>query len=73
MVKTIVLTLFVAAAAGGCATKQAEIPVVRPWEGRYESEKAAADAVRGMRLEKGESAWLLSNSTLKRLLKSTKE
>lgn len=28
----------------GCITKQIEVPVVRPWEGRYESEKAAVTA-----------------------------
>ena len=28
----------------GCITKQMEAPVVRPWEGRYESGKAAVAA-----------------------------
>lgn len=57
----------------GCVTAQIEAPIVRPWEGHYTSEKAAIQAVQIMRLERGESVWLLSNSTLKRLLKTTKE
>ena len=57
----------------GCITKQMEAPVVRPWEGRYESGKAAVAAAQTIQLEKGESVWLLSSSTLKRLLKTTKE
>ena len=28
----------------GCITKQIDVPVVRPWEGRYESRKAAVSA-----------------------------
>ena len=28
----------------GCITKQIEAPVVRPWEGRYESRKATVIA-----------------------------
>lgn len=57
----------------GCVHEQTEIPVVRPWEGRYESGKAAVQAAQQIELEKGESAWLLSSSTMKRLLKATKE
>ena len=57
----------------GCITKQIEVPVVRPWEGRYESREAAVAAAQTIQLEKGESVWLLSSSTLKRLLKTTKE
>lgn len=67
-----VIAIF-AAAAAGCVTKQAEVSTVRPWEGRYSSKAAAAEAVSKMELEKGESVWMLSNSTLKRLLKTTNE
>lgn len=68
-----ILVAAAAVVAGGCITTQIEAPVVRPWEGRYESQAAAAKAAETIRLEKGESVWLLSNSTLKRLLKTTKE
>ena len=40
----IIIFAFLTAMFSGCATK-IEAPVVRPWEGRYESEKAAIDAV----------------------------
>ena len=68
----IVIFAFLAAVFSGCATK-IEAPVVRPWEGRYESGKAAVAAAQAIQLEKGESVWLLSSSTLKRLLKTTKD
>ena len=54
----------------GCITKQIEVPVVRPWEGRYESREAAVAAAQTIQLEKGESVWLLSSPTLGRLLKT---
>jgi len=63
-----------ALALGGCVTTtEIEAPVVMPWEGRYETEEAAAEAVGRVKLGRGESVWLLSNSTLKRLIKTTKE
>lgn len=67
------ILFIIAIALCGCITKQIEAPVVRPWEGRYESGKAAVTAAQTIQLEKGESVWLLSNSTLKRLLKTTKD
>lgn len=74
MTKAFVFILSIAAITlCGCITKQIEAPVVRHWEGRYESEKAAVAAAQTIQLEKGESVWLLSSSTLKRLLKTTKE
>ena len=74
MNKVFAFILFIAAATlCGCVTKQIEAPVVRTWEGRYESRKAAVTAAQTIQLENGESVWLLSSSTLKRLLKTTKE
>ena len=74
MNKAFAFILSIAAATlCGCVTKQIEAPVVRTWEGRYESRKAAVAAAQTIQLEKGESIWLLSSSTLKRLLKTTKE
>ena len=59
------------AVLGGCTSIEA--PTVRPWEGRYETKAAAAEAVEKMDLKKGESVWMLSNATMKRLIKETKE
>ena len=74
MNKALAFILSIAAATlCGCVTKQIEAPVVRTWEGRYESRKAAVAAAQTIQLENDESVWLLSNSTLKRLLKTTKE
>ena len=74
MNKALAFILSIAAATlCGCVTKQIEAPVVRPWEGRYESGKAAVAAAQTIQREQGESVWLLSSSTLKRLLKTTKD
>lgn len=73
MIRTFALMAIASAGLCGCVATSIEAPVVRPWEGRYESEKAAVRAAQSIRLEKGESVWMLSNSTLKRLLKTTKE
>ena len=51
----------------GCATT----PVVEPtkqWEGHYFSKQDAVAAVENIELGKNESIWIVSNSTLKRLL-----
>lgn len=72
MNKRVFIAVLAACLAGGCAT-QIEAPVVKPWEGRYDTEKNAREAVSKIKLERGESVWLLSNKTLKRLIKTTKE
>ena len=69
----IAITAVLAAISAGCVSEQIEAPTVRPWEGRYPSKSAVIEAASEIRLEKGESVWMLSNSTLKRLLKTTKE
>ena len=72
MSKHVLMAALATFLVGGCAT-QIEAPVVKPWEGRYGTEKSAREAISKMKLEKGESVWLLSNKTLKRLIKTTKE
>lgn len=52
----------------GCKTSQ---PIVEPtevWEGHYYSKDAAQESAGKIELKEGQSVWILSNSTLKRLL-----
>lgn len=56
----------------GCKTPQ---PIVEPtevWEGHYFDKAAAKEAVSKIILKEGQSVWILSNSTLKRLLINVK-
>lgn len=61
----IALILFI---TSGCMSN-ININTIKPWEGRYETKKDIVNAITDMNLEKNESVWILSNSTMKRLLK----
>lgn len=52
----------------GCATHGIEIYAAKPWEGRYSSAEGAKAAAGQITLGKGESVWMLSNGTMKRIL-----
>lgn len=52
----------------GCISRNIEIQPTNAWEGRYSDRETALEALRGCRLERGQSIWILSNHTLKRVL-----
>lgn len=55
----------------GCATQ----PVVEPtevWEGHFYNTNQVQEAVQKMQLKDKQSVWILSNTTLKRLLTNVK-
>ena len=52
----------------GCVSRNIEIQPTNTWEGRYSDCETALEALRGCRLERGQSIWILSNRTLKRVL-----
>ena len=54
----------------GCVT-QPKIEATKPWEGHYYSQDDAENAVKNIKLDDGESIWMMSNHTLYRLLKNT--
>ena len=54
-----------------CGCETLNITAAKPYEGRYSTPDAAAKALEGQKLEKGESIWILTNTTLKTLLKNT--
>ena len=55
----------------GCTTKNPKIDVnlVRGWEGHYLTEEDFRRKTEGLKLERGESVWVLSNKTLYNILK----
>jgi hypothetical protein len=61
----IALILFI---TSGCMSN-ININTTKSWEGRYETKKDIVNAITNMNLDKNESVWILSNSTMKRLLK----
>lgn len=61
------LIIFTSVVFGGCVSN-IDVQTVRPYENRYSNETELVEAARTVVLEKGESVWLLTNSTLKRLL-----
>ena len=52
----------------GCMTEP-KIETTLPWEGHYYSFEEMKNKTEGQALEEKQSMWLLSNTTLKRLLK----
>jgi hypothetical protein len=64
----IYITLICVLLFSGCITN-IEVPATKQWEGRYDSVEDINKVVKTIELQKNESVWILSNSTLKRLLK----
>ena len=52
----------------GCYT-DLSIVTTNSWEGHYMNEKEFYEHTQGIKLNKNESIWVISNSTLKRILK----
>ena len=59
-------------AVSGCVTTVDVYPA-KSWEGRYDNESKLLEAAKNVDLGAGESVWLLSNRTMKRLLTNTQE
>lgn len=59
----------------GCISISYEpkIEVVKPYEGHFMTTNDFYNATKEIQLEKGESIWVLSNRTLKRVIKNVKE
>lgn len=53
----------------GCYSTKVE--TTKQWEGHYFTVDEMHNATKDMTLDKNESIWILSNNTLKRLLKNT--
>lgn len=64
----IYIILICALLFSGCITN-IEVPTTKSWEGRYDSVEDINKIIKTIELQKNESVWILSNSTLKRLLK----
>jgi hypothetical protein len=60
-------------AISGCINFHPEVKTTKPWENHYKTVEEFQNGTKDMQLEKGESIWVLSNSSLSRLLKDLKK
>lgn len=56
----------------GCISSEIVVEPTRQWEGHFYTTNEVQFATQRMQLNEGESVWILSNSTLKRVLKNVK-
>ena len=56
----------------GCIQIQPTIQTTKTYEGHFYDKASAEAAIKTAELQKGESIWILSNTTLKRVLKNCK-
>ena len=54
----------------GCIQIQPTVQTTKTYEGHFYDKSSAEEAVKSAQLQKGESIWILSNDTLKRVLKN---
>lgn len=64
---TILVLIF--ATMYGCQTTP-KVESTKPWEGHYMSTNDFQKSTSNIQLDSGESIWVMSNATLKRLLKN---
>jgi hypothetical protein len=57
----------------GCISYEPKVETIKTWENHYFTTNDFYKATENIKLEKGESIWVLSNSTLSRLLRNIKE
>ena len=65
------ITTACALLATGCVS--ITVDPVRQWEGHYYTTEEVKAAVESLSLHKGESVWILSDSTLARVLKNNRK
>ena len=68
--KIAAFTILLAVLAAGCFTSKIVVEPTKSWEGHYMTEREFQDGTRNLSLDKNESVWVLSNSTMARLIKS---
>ncbi len=57
----------------GCTSYEPKVETTKSWENHYFTTNDFHKATGSIELERGESIWVLSNSTLSRLLKNIKD
>ena len=56
--------------ASGCMSNDIVVDPVQPWEGHYMTVEEFKEKTADIQLESNQSIWVLSNNTLKRVLKN---
>ena len=58
-------------AVTGCITKvDVVVDPIKPWEGHYMTAEEFKEKTAEIQLDEGESIWVISNNTLKRVLRN---
>ena len=70
MIKKTLLGILMASSAGCITAKEPVVETTKPWENQYYSVEQFQNGTKDMKLEKGESVWVISNRTLSRVLKN---
>lgn len=66
--KTFAFLSFLALFAG---CRSITVPIVEPWEGRYQSVEEFRKGTEGIQLGEGQSIWVISNGTMYRILEKS--
>ncbi len=56
--------------ATGCVSNDIVVDPIQPWEGHYKTVDEFKQKTADIQLEHNESIWVLSNNTLKRVIKN---
>lgn len=70
MMKKTLFCILMMSLAGCITTKEPVVETAKPWENHYYSVEQFQNGTKDMKLEKGESVWVISNRTLSRVLKN---
>lgn len=70
MIKKILLGALMLSLVGCMTAKEPVVEPTKPWENHYYSVEQFQNGTKDMKLEKGESVWVISNRTLSRVLKN---
>lgn len=70
--KTIIVSCLVLMCGCISTTVEPVVQTTKTWENHYYSSEDARTALESVQLEEGESIWVLSNSTFKRVLSNVK-
>lgn len=71
MIKKCIFFVLIAIGFTGCLQNDVIVETTKPWENHYYTVREFRQNTKHIKLEENESIWVLSNTTLSRLLKNT--
>ena len=70
MIKNILIATILVSFSGCITPNEPIVETTKPWENHYYSVEQFQTGTKDMKLEKGESVWVISNRTLSRVFKN---